>query len=430
MKSTALALLLSLAAATASGGEKLKVLILDGWSHNSQKSTPFLKEVLETTGRFTVAVTTQAQNVTTSEAWDPQGLKFQDFDCVLSNYHGDVPLPPSAQKAFEQYVSEGGGFVAIHAAAASWPKWTEFRRMIGMGWGSNKSGFGLAYDDAGQLRRIPPGEGAGSAHGWNHEYTVIARQPDHPILKGLPPKWLHNLDELYHGMRGPAEGVQVLATAFSDPATNGTGLHEPMLYAVQYGKGRVLVNVMGDNVNKMFCVGFRTVVARSCEWAATGKVTLPAPDNFPTEKTCSQQTVASLPTGKVVWLVDKTIDDPAKTPGGLGVTAVIEKPEGLQVLETLIGSPAQRAGLKAVNRRSVGQRGNTSLPGGLVTYAILHVDSAGADVITAVDGQPVRTAEQLTGRFAQPSNGGLRLLTVQRGGETTQVKIRSVKPEK
>ena len=30
------------------------------------------------------------------------------------------------------------------------------------------------------------------------------------------------------------------------------------------------------------CIGFRTVFARSVEWAATQKVTIPVPANFPT----------------------------------------------------------------------------------------------------------------------------------------------------
>ncbi|MGA2502266.1 MAG: ThuA domain-containing protein, partial [Tepidisphaeraceae bacterium] len=340
----------------------------------------------------------------------------------------DSPLPAASAKAFEEYIAGGGGLVAIHAAVLTWGKWTEFHRMLGMSWGSPKSGYALVYDDAGQLKRIPPGEGAGSAHGANHEYLVVSRAPDHPILNDLPTKWLHNYDELYHGMRGPAENVHVLATAFSDPATRGTGLHEPMLYTIDYGKGRVVVNVMGDNAGKMQCVGFRTLVARSCEWAATGKVTLPAPDNFPTEKTVSQQTVASLPSGKIVRLVGKDVQDAAKTPGGLGVTAVIEKPEGLQVAEVLVGSPAQKSGLIAAFRRSAGQR--ESQFHGPVTYAMLHVDADGADVIAAVDGQSVRTAEELARHLAQPSKNGLRLLTVQRGGKETQVKMMTPKQEK
>ena len=40
---------------------------------------------------------------------------------------------------------------------------------------------------------------------------------------------------------------------------------------------------MGHADYSMKCVGFQTVVGRGCEWAATGKVTLPIPKNFPTK---------------------------------------------------------------------------------------------------------------------------------------------------
>jgi hypothetical protein len=37
----------------------------------------------------------------------------------------------------------------------------------------------------------------------------------------------------------------------------------------------------------MKCVGFQTIVGRGAEWAATGKVTLPVPRNFPTAQKTS-----------------------------------------------------------------------------------------------------------------------------------------------
>jgi hypothetical protein len=43
---------------------------------------------------------------------------------------------------------------------------------------------------------------------------------------------------------------------------------------------------MGHDLNSMRCIGFITTLQRGTEWAATGNVTLPIPENFPTaEKT-------------------------------------------------------------------------------------------------------------------------------------------------
>jgi hypothetical protein len=44
-----------------------------------------------------------------------------------------------------------------------------------------------------------------------------------------------------------------------------------------------VTNVLGhENGKSLQCVGFVTLMNRSVEWLATGKVTLPVPDNFPT----------------------------------------------------------------------------------------------------------------------------------------------------
>jgi type 1 glutamine amidotransferase len=94
---------------------------------------------------------------------------------------------------------------------------------------------------------------------------------------------MHAQDELYHGQRGPAENMHLLASAWSAKEKGGTGAHEPMLWVIPYGKGKVVTNVMGhENGKSLQCVGFVTLLDRSCEWLATGKVTTPVPAEFPT----------------------------------------------------------------------------------------------------------------------------------------------------
>ena len=56
-------------------------------------------------------------------------------------------------------------------------------------------------------------------------------------MKGLPPMWMHQGDELY-ALRGPGKNMTVLATAHSDPSNAGTGHDEPQLMALRYGQGR------------------------------------------------------------------------------------------------------------------------------------------------------------------------------------------------
>jgi type 1 glutamine amidotransferase len=120
-------------------------------------------------------------------------------------------------------------------------------------------------------------------HGAQHAFQVVARQPDHPILKGLPPVWMHAKDEFYDSLRGPAENLDVIATGFSAAETGGTGENEPVLMTVRYGKGRTFHTILGHHVDAMRCVGFITTLQRGTEWAATGRVTQKVPPDFPGE---------------------------------------------------------------------------------------------------------------------------------------------------
>jgi uncharacterized protein len=124
--------------------------------------------------------------------------------------------------------------------------------------------------------------GSGGHHGPQHEYQVRIRDTDHPITRGLPPLWMHSKDELYDTLRGPAEDMHILATAFSDPAFDGTGKHEPMIMTLPYGRGRTFHTALGHADYSMKCVGFETIFLRGTEWAATGDVTFEVPENFPT----------------------------------------------------------------------------------------------------------------------------------------------------
>lgn len=266
---------------------KNSALIIDGQNNHDWKlTTPYLQAILEDSGIFTVEVLTSPASGEDLSAFSP---KFSEFDVVVLNYNGDS-WPAAAMAAFEEYVKNGGGFVVYHAADNSFPEWKEFNRMIGLGgWGNRdeKDGPYLRWEDGKPVTDSTPGK-AGS-HGKRHEYIVENRMPEHPVLKGLNPSWKHTLDELYDSLRGPAENVTLLATAYSDPETGGTGKHEPILLTVDYGKGRVFHTVLGHDDVSCSGVGFMTTFARGTEWAATGEVTIPVPPDFPDDQTATSR---------------------------------------------------------------------------------------------------------------------------------------------
>jgi hypothetical protein len=265
--------------------DKLRLLVIDGQNnHNWRVMTPPMKAKLESTGRFTVEVATTPGGGGKKEDWDKFRPDFTKFDVVLSNYNGQ-PWPASVNKGLEDFVKGGGGLVIIHAANNSFGGWKEYNKMIALGWRNNKYGDRLTVDDSGKTVITPAGKGPGAGHGRQHPFEIIVRDTKHPVMKGMPTKWMHAKDELYHGQRGPAK-LHLLATAWSDKKTGGTGAHEPMIWTVPYGKGRVFTTVMGHvtPTDSIRCVGFQTVMCRGSEWAATGKVTIPIPADFPTDK--------------------------------------------------------------------------------------------------------------------------------------------------
>ena len=155
--------------------------------------------------------------------------------------------------------------------------------MIGLGgWGgrNEKDGPYVYYDAEGKLV-TDDSEGGGGKHGKRHEFPITVREPEHPIVKDIPPVWLHAEDECYARLRGPAENLTILATGDDQTVDHG-GRHEPVLMTVGYGEGRVFHTTLGHDAPALECVGFITTFTRGAEWAATGNVTIPVPDDFPT----------------------------------------------------------------------------------------------------------------------------------------------------
>ena len=275
-------------ALSATAADPLKMLIIDGQNNHDWKTmTPPMKASLEATGRFEVDVATSPDQKAPKADWDSFRPDFSKYDVVLSNYNGQL-WPKPVQEALEKYVANGGGLVVVHAANNAFQEWPAWNEMIGLGWRENGFGERVTTDDNGKVERTPKGEGPGAGHGPQHTYKIVVRDTDHPVTKGMPLSWFHAKDELYHGQRGPAKDMHILATAYSDKDKGGTGTNEPMIWVIPYGKGRVFTTVMGHvgggETQAIRCVGFQTVVARGSEWAATGKVTLPIPKNFPKDE--------------------------------------------------------------------------------------------------------------------------------------------------
>ena len=288
MKQFFVFLLSSVFLAASASAAPIQVMLLDGESggpyHNWKLTTPILKKELEDTGLFQVTVVTAPASKDDFSGFHPDFGKYQ---VVVSNLDS-ASWPESLRTEFENYIRNGGGLVTVHAADNAFPEWPAYNEMIGIGgWrGRTEKDGPMTYYKDGKLVSDPSPGRAGS-HGSRRPFQITSREPNHPILKGLPAVWMHAPDELYATLRGPGKNMTVLATAHSDPKNAGTDHDEPILMALSYGKGRVFHTVLGHDATGLACVGFITTFQRGTEWAATGKVTQKVPAAFPTADTVS-----------------------------------------------------------------------------------------------------------------------------------------------
>jgi type 1 glutamine amidotransferase len=269
MRSLLLSALASLIAATtaAVGAEpkEVRVLIITGDEYHKWKETaPFLKEVLSRAG--------DKVDVTESPSRDLTPDNLARYDVLLLNYR-DTPNGPKNnpasvwtddnKRAFLDAIKGGKGLYVYHFASSAFTGGSEldkeFQQAVAGGW--RKQGY----------------------HGKMHEFVVTVRK-EHPITAGIK-EFKHGRDELYQNSMMFPDNV-VLATAYSDKTIDpkNTDKHEPVLWVAHYGKGRVVENVLGHDVEAMKSEGFQTLLIRGVEWAATGEAHTKAPNRLKVDK--------------------------------------------------------------------------------------------------------------------------------------------------
>ena len=255
--------------------EKLKALIVTGQcsrAHNWKVSSQHLKNHLNKTKLFNIDFAISP----------PKGDNWSDK--TLSN--------------FTKYIHSGGGVVFVHTAFSAINGSKEFDEIVGLrSFGFDSLGMHVYWEN-GKIIKDRLTFKAGIHH-VRHDFMITIRDFEHPITKGLPVEWMHPSDDLYAQLRGSGKNIRILATAYSDPQRGNmtTGKHEPLLFTVRYGKGRILVCVLGHvglkewtsgfTEDSMLCAGFITVFQRGAEWAASSKVSQLIPDDFPTAKEIS-----------------------------------------------------------------------------------------------------------------------------------------------
>ena len=219
---------------------KKKVLIITGDdvpAHDWRKTTPHLRALLSGKDGPEVIV-----------CEDPSilaGGGLSKYDAIVLNFRNPPPRDPglAARKALAEYVKSGGGLVVVHFAIFAFPGWEEYRRIIGRVWVGRVSG-----------KKI-------SGHSPRGTFDVKVLDREHPAVAGLEDFTAD--DELYSKLQGE-DRIRVLLDAHSEYS----GKREPVAWARSYGKGRVLVTVLGQDLKSREVPAFKALLRQGTAWAA------------------------------------------------------------------------------------------------------------------------------------------------------------------
>jgi type 1 glutamine amidotransferase len=262
----------------------IKLLLITGQNnHDWQATTPFLKQMYEQSGYFTVDITHNP------ETFDQE--KLAPYDVIVSNWTAwpDVKgrqWGAKMEAAFLDFIRQGKGFVLFHAASATFHDWPEYQQIVGATWKEGKTG-----------------------HGPIHEFKVSMRDYNHPVTSGMTDFWIQ--DELWHKTETQST-PRVLCEAYSSSLAKGSQQFEPVVFTTQPGEGRCFYNVLGHGVEALKNKAWQTMMLRGTEWAATQKVTIPIPQDWPNTATQTEpvrsltwyqddESVGLLNNGRFVW---------------------------------------------------------------------------------------------------------------------------------
>lgn len=229
--------------ASAGAPAKRRVLLVTGDdvpAHDWRTTTPATRKILEDSGRFEVFVTEDPALLESSSS-------LARYDLVLLNYRNNPngsPLSEAARRNLLEHVRSGKGLAALHFAVNAWGDWEEYAKLIGRIWIGRRAGEKV------------------SGHGPRGAFRVSVSKEEAGIAHGIED--FETSDELYSRLVGETP-IRVLATAYS---ADYSQRNEPMAWTLDYGKGRVYVNVLGHDAAAREIEGFRKLLVAGCLWAA------------------------------------------------------------------------------------------------------------------------------------------------------------------
>jgi uncharacterized protein len=227
-------------AVEAKSPDRLRVLVLSGGGyHDFAANLKLLLAALERRRPMTltelVLAPGEVASPTSRRALEAADLP-AEHDVLLVYTQGDLALTPGMQAKLLAFVHGGGGLVALHCAADSFPGWA--------GW-----------DDLlrGRFERHPP-------YG---NIVVGVRDAAHPVLAGLPPEWILR-DEFYHLKDCAPDDKHVIMDGTSPEG----GAPRPVTWVREAGAGRVVCTILGHDAATHGDARYQQLVEQALAWAA------------------------------------------------------------------------------------------------------------------------------------------------------------------
>ena len=219
-------------------GRLLYMTLTKGFHHASiELSKQVVKELGEKSGAFATAVTEDVA------AFTAENLK--NYDAIMFNTTGELPMDDAQKKAFIDFVRSGRGFAAVHSATDTFYMWGEFGELIG---------------------------GYFNGHPWHQMVTIEVTDPTSKLVSFLGKSFQIN-DEIYQTSDFLAKDCHVLLRL--DPASvdlKKPGVVRryygwPVAWTRSFGKGRVYYNGLGHDDWVWKDPRFQEMLLKGIQWA-------------------------------------------------------------------------------------------------------------------------------------------------------------------
>jgi len=157
--------------------------------------------------------------------------KLAGYDCIVI-YANHTKISSEQERSLMDFVSNGGGLVALHCASYCFLNSTNYLELVGARFKSHKTG--------------------------DFEETVL--HSEHPVLHGVSP--IKSWDETYVHEKHNTNRVVLAERVEGD-------LHEPYTWVRTSGKGRVFYTAWGHDQRTWSNTNFLQMVINAIEWTST-----------------------------------------------------------------------------------------------------------------------------------------------------------------